>query len=132
MTEILLKEEVYAVVGAAMEVHKSLGCGFLEPVYQEAFELELAARSIPFVAQLELPLYYRQQRLRKTYLVDFLVYNQIIVEIKALDCLSSRDEAQLINYLKASGMEVGLLINFGAEKLEWLHRVLTKEKPLRG
>ncbi|HJW90362.1 MAG TPA: GxxExxY protein [Anaerolineales bacterium] len=132
MTEILLKEEVYAVVGAAMEVHKSLGCGFLEPVYQEAFELELAARSIPFVAQLELPLYYRQQRLRKTYLVDFLVYNQIIVEIKALDCLSSRDEAQLINYLKASGMEVGLLINFGAEKLEWLRRVLTKEKPLRG
>jgi GxxExxY protein len=112
-----------------MEVHKTLGCGFLEPVYQEALELELAARSIPFLPQLELPIHYHQQRLRKTYFVDFLVYDQVIVEIKALDCLSLHDEAQLINYLKASGKEVGLLINFGAVKLEWMRRVLTKHDP---
>jgi GxxExxY protein len=130
MTEIILKEEVYAIVGAAMEVHRILGCGFLEPVYQEALEIELTARGIPYTSQQVLPISYKGQRLKKTYVADFVIFGNIIVEIKALDCLSSREEAQVINYLKSTGIEVGLLINFGSRKLEWSRKILT-HNPLK-
>jgi GxxExxY protein len=120
MTEIILKEEVYAVVGAAIEVHRELGCGFLEPVYQEALEIELTSRSIPFEAQKLLTIFYKGRQLQKLYLADFVAYNQIIVELKALDRLSGREEAQILNYLKATGLRVGLLINFASPgRLEW-------------
>lgn len=123
MVKLLLKEEVYAIVGAAMEVHKELGPGFLEAVYQEALEIEFALRQIPFESQKELAIYYKGHRLKKTYAVDFLNYDQIIVEIKALDRLTSKEEGQLLNYLKATGLEVGALINFGAPSLEWKRMV---------
>jgi len=122
MTELLLKNEVYAVVGAAMEVYNVLGSGFLEAVYQEALELELADRHIPFVAQRPLKIVYKGHHLAKEYVADLVCYEQIIVELKALDRLSGREESQVINYLKATGLRVGLLINFGGlAKLEW-HR----------
>lgn len=120
MTEILLKEEVYAVVGAAMAVHRELGAGFLEGVYQEALEWELQLRRVPFESQKPLTILYKGHRLKKEYIADLVCYQQVIVELKALDQLSGREEAQILNYLKATGLRVGLLINFGnPAKLEW-------------
>ena len=120
MVELVLRDEVYAVVGAAIEVHRELGAGFLEAVYQEALERELALRGIAFEAQRELVIHYRGQPLSKLYVCDLLCFDNVLVELKAMDRLTGREEAQLINYLKAAGLPVGLLINFGAHgKLEW-------------
>jgi len=117
---LILKDEVYAVVGAAIEVHRELGPGFFEAVYQEALEIELIDQKVPFQAQVNLDIYYKGRKLKKFYVADFIAYNQIIVEIKALNQLTSLEEAQLLNYLKATGMKVGVLINFGSHgKLEW-------------
>jgi GxxExxY protein len=124
--ELIFKDEVYAIIGAAMEVHNELKTGFLEPVYQEAFEFELSNRSIPFTSQKEILIHYKSHLLKKTYIADIIAFERIIIEIKAIERLSDREEAQLLNYLKASGMELGLLINFGAKKLEWKRMVLTQ------
>ncbi len=103
-----------------MEVHKVLGFGFLEPVYQEAMEVELHLRSIPFEPQVPLTILYKRQELKKQYIADLVCYGQIIVELKALERLSGREEAQLLNYLKATSFPVGLLMNFGGStKPEW-------------
>jgi GxxExxY protein len=108
------------VVGAAIEVRKELGFGFLEPVYQEAMEIELNLRSVPFQAQVPVTVLYKGQLMSKQDVADLVCYDQIIVELKALDRLSGREEAQLLNYLKATSFPVGLLINFGqSTKLEW-------------
>lgn len=118
--ELLLKDEVYAVVGAAMEAHRELGCGFLEAVYHEALEIELASRQIPFESKKQLSIRYKGQELKKAYEADFICYGQMVVEIKAADQLTSRDEGQLLHYLKATGLRVGVLMNFGSHpKLEW-------------
>ena len=119
MTELIYKDEVYEIVGAAMEVHKELGCGFLEAVYQEGFLIELKARKMPFESQKQLAIYYKGKRLEKEYCADVVCYDKIIVELKALDRLTSKEESQILNYLKASGLKVGVLINFGAASLEW-------------
>lgn len=120
MTELLLWDEVYAIIGTAMEVHRQLGPGFLEAVYQEAMEIELICRAVPCNPQKTLAIWYKGRRLQKEYMADFVCYEQIIVELKALDQLSSREEAQLLNYLKATQLRVGLLINFGRlGSLEW-------------
>ena len=119
-TELVLKDEVYAIVGAAIEVHRELGAGFLEPVYQEAMEIELRSRNIPFESQKRLVICYKGHQLQKDYVADLVCYGQVIIELKALDRLSGKEEAQLLNYLKATGLRVGLLINFGsAGRLEW-------------
>jgi GxxExxY protein len=107
----------YAVIGAAMEVHRTLGSGFLEPVYQEALGLEFAAREILFEEQVELAIHYKDQILTASYRVDFICFRDIVVEIKALPRLSGTEEAQVINYLKATGFRVGLLVNFGERSL---------------
>ncbi len=126
MADLLFKDEVYKVAGAAMEVYNTLGPGFLEAVYQEALALELRSRAIPFAAQHQIHIQYKGQTLRHFYIADFVVYEQIIVEIKALNQLTTREEAQLLNYLKATGMTLGLLINFGAAgKLEWKRMAYT-------
>ena len=120
MTELLLKDEVYAIIGAAMEVHSVLGPGFLEAVYHEAMEIELRERGIPFESHKKLRILYKGHLLEKEYEADMVCYGQIVVELKALDRLTSREEAQLLNYLKATDLRVGLLINFGSTgKLEW-------------
>jgi len=125
MTELLLKDEVYAVVGAAMDVHKELGHGFLEPVYQEAMEMELELRRIPFEALKPLRISYKGRLLKKGYKADLVCYGQLIVELKALDALTTKEEAQILNYLKATGLRVGLLVNFGSVgRLEWKRFVL--------
>ena len=118
--ELILKEEVYAVVDAAIEVHRVLGPGFLEPVYQEAMEIESTVRQLPYKPQLVLHIHYKEHILKKEYIPDFIFYDQIIVEIKALDKLSGKEEAQILNYLKATGYKIGVLINFGSHpRLEW-------------
>jgi len=115
----------YAVIGAAMEVHRQLGCGFLETVYQEALELELAARDIPFRAQVQLPIRYKDRVLKTVYRADFVCYDAVIVELKALTQIGPVEEAQVINYLKATGYEIGLLLNFGRTSLQSKRYILT-------
>jgi GxxExxY protein len=132
MAELIYKDEVYAIIGAAMEVYNRLGPGFLEPVYQEALAIEMAHRAIPLKEQVEIKITYRDQPLKKTYVADYLCYDKVIVEIKAINSLTSREEAQTINYLKATGYKVGVLINFGAHpSLEWKRIVFTKNTPSR-
>ncbi len=120
MAELIFKEEVFAIVGAAMEVHTVLGSGFLEAVYQEALEIESKTRGLPFESQRTLQICYKEHVLKKEYIADLIYYDKIVVELKALDRLSGKEESQLLNYLKATGMKVGVLINFGSHpKLEW-------------
>jgi GxxExxY protein len=109
----------HAVIGAAMEVHRQLGCGFLEAVYQEALALELADRGIPFRRESELPIVYRGHRLVTYYRADFVCFDELTVEVKALIKLSGTEQAQILNYLKAAEQEIGLLLNFGARSLEF-------------
>jgi len=123
--EIFLKEEVYQIIGAAIEVHRELGNGFLEAVYHEALELELTSREIPFKSQVPLKIKYKDTVLRKEYMADLICFNSIVVEIKALGQLGGGEKSQIINYLKAIGLKVGLLVNFGSVgKLEWKKFVL--------
>ena len=112
-------ERTYKVIGCAMEVHKELGCGFLEAVYQEALEIEFAEQGIPFRRQTPVEIFYKGKALNKIYQPDFLCFDDIIIEIKAISKLSTIEEAQLINYLKASRLQLGLLIYFGSKSLEY-------------
>jgi len=125
MTELLYKEEAYAIVGAAMEVYNQLGNGFLEAVYQEALSVEFGFRGIPFTEQQFLQISYKQQPLKQHYLADYLAYDKIIVEIKAIRQLGANEDAQVLNYLKATGFRLGILLNFGAShRLQWRRLVL--------
>ena len=110
--------ESYAVIGAAMEVHRHLGHGFLEAVYQEALAFEFASQQIPYEREVDLPVFYKGQRLRCGYRADFLCYDSLVIETKAITKLSPADDAQAINELKATGYNRALLINFGAPSLE--------------
>ena len=112
-------EQTQAIIGAAMKVHRELGCGFLEQVYQYAMAVELAKQGIPFKREVELPVYYAGQKLDCFYRVDFICFDDIIVELKALKQLAGIEDSQVINYLKASSMRRALLLNFGGKSLEF-------------
>lgn len=116
--------DTFKIIGAAMKVHTELGCGFLEKVYRTALPIELARSGIPFRREVYLPIYYGGEHLPLKYHVDFICFNDVIVEVKATDALTTRDEAQLLNYLKASKIRRGLLINFGSTSLQHKRRVL--------
>jgi GxxExxY protein len=125
--DLLYKDEVYSIVGAAIEVHRELGNGFLESVYEEALKLEMRSRGIPFHSQVRLPVYYKGQLLEKEFIADIIVFDKIILELKCIKRLSGVEEAQIINYLKATGLQLGLLINFGSiSRLEWKRYVRTQ------
>jgi GxxExxY protein len=111
--------QTYAIIGAAMEIHRQLGHGFLEAVYQEAAVIEFPLRNIPFEKEVKLPIQYKGNKLPTQYRADFVCFSEIIVEFKALSRLSSVEEAQLLNYLKATGLKRGLSINFGASSLQY-------------
>lgn len=110
--ELIFEDETYAIRGAIYEVYKTLGAGFLEGVYQEALELELAARGIPFKAQPEITIFYKGTQLRQAYRADVVCFDKIILELKAVRQLLPEHSAQLQNYLKATGMKLGMLVNF--------------------
>ena len=111
--------QTYAIIGAAMEVHREMGRGFAEPVYQESLALELVARKIAFQPHMELCVRYKGQPLKCSYRADFVCFGNVLVEIKALGQITGIERAQVINYLKASGFHRGLLINFGARSLQY-------------
>lgn len=123
--ELLFKKEVYNIVGAAINVHKELGPGFLEAVYQEALEIEFKIQEIPFVPQPKIQIFYRDKPLKKYYEPDYLVYEKIVVEIKAMKSLGPLEEAQILNSVKCSKKDLGILINFGEISLKW-KRFITK------
>lgn len=111
----MLKQEkaTYNILGACFHVYKTMGCGFLEAVYQECLEIEFKTRKILYKAQPRLDLAYRGQALKQQYVPDFIVYDAVILELKAVAALAEEHQAQLLNYLHATGLEVGLLVNFG-------------------
>ena len=113
MTEILFKDESYKIMGAIFEVYKEMGCGFLESVYQECAELELAAQGVPFVAQVELDLKYKSNALKSKFIPDLICYEKIVLELKAVKQIADQHRAQVHNYLKASGLRLGIIVNFG-------------------
>lgn len=120
MNSLIYKDDTYKIVGACFEVYNELGNGFLEDVYQEALEIELRERGIPAMPQVQLPIRYKNHLLKKRYLPDFIAHEKIIIEIKAAANLSTAHRAQVYNYLKATGYQLGLLINFGhAGELEY-------------
>ena len=118
-TDIILKDEVYRIIGAAMAVHNELKNGFLEQVYQSALAIELENQSIPHSKEQLIEIFYKGVRLDRFYKADFICFNSIIVELKALDSLASEHESQLINYLKATNKPLGILINFGKPSLQY-------------
>jgi len=124
-TPFLYKEETFAIIGAAMEVHSELGSGFLESVYESALIEECRLRTIPVQEQVRINIGYKGLLLPCNFIADLVAYGTIIIELKAIQRLSNIDEAQLLNYLKATGMRVGILLNFGSptNKLEWKRMV---------
>lgn len=124
--ELLFKDEAFKIIGAGMAVSNILGCGFLEAVYQEALEIELEDNGIPFEPQKRIQISYKGRMLKKEYEADFLCFEKIIVEIKAIKEITEIEEAQMLNYLKATKLPLGLLVNFGGKKLEWKRYANTK------
>ena len=114
MGKILFEKESYAVRGCVFEVYREMGCGFLEAVYQECLEKELRRQNIPFEAQKELELHYKGEPLKQLYIPDLICYGKIIIELKAIKTILQEHRAQLMNYLKATSITVGFLVNFGS------------------
>jgi GxxExxY protein len=125
MTADSKDRQTHAIIGAAMEVHRQLGPGFLEAVYQEALSIEFSARTVPFAREAELPVYYKGELLACSYRADFVCYDEVIVELKALRAITGVEEAQVLNYLKATGLTRGLLLNFGRPSLEFKRLVFS-------
>ncbi|HEX5836412.1 MAG TPA: GxxExxY protein [Anaerolineales bacterium] len=123
--------QTYAIIGAAMEIHRQLGYGFLESVYQEAATIEFPLRGVPFAREIALPIKYKNILLSTHYRADFVCFSEIIVEFKALSRLSNVEEAQVLNYLKATDLKRGLLINFGASSLQYKRLVWGYPEPLK-
>jgi GxxExxY protein len=124
MPKIVYKDESFKIIGACIEVHKELGSGFLEAVYQDALAVELKKQGIPFEREKELQINYKGIHLNKKYIADFICYNKILLELKALNKLTTEHQSQVLNYLKATNFRLGLLINFGNLSLVYKRIVL--------
>jgi GxxExxY protein len=131
MNEKKIKDpKTYEIIAAAMEVHRILGPGFLEAVYHEAMCIECNLKSMSFQKEVELPISYKKRLLETRYRADFVCFSDVLVEIKALKQLTTNEEAQIINYLKATVFQTGLLLNFGSKSLEFKRFVLTGKNVL--
>jgi GxxExxY protein len=117
-------EETYLIRGAVFEVYREMGCGFLEAVYQECLEKEMAHRGIPYIAQHEIQLKYKGEQLKQTYKPDLICYDTIIIELKAVSATTGEHKAQVLNYLKATGKKLGLLVNFGCYPKATVERII--------
>ena len=124
--KLLLKEECYKIIGACMTVHNELGSGLLEPIYQEALEEEFKILKIPYTREKFLEVFYKNIKLNKKYQTDFICYNNIVIELKAVTSINDIHRSQLINYLNITKLKVGLLINFSNKSLEYQRLVSTK------
>lgn len=125
---LLFPDESYTIMGACFNVYKEKGCGFLEAVYHECLEIEFKHQDIPFVSQMGLEIEYRNQKLKQTYKADFICFDKILVEIKAVSMLMNEHRAQVLNYIHATNLKLGFLINFGHyPKLEYERLALTKK-----
>ena len=125
--DLIYKDEVYAIMGGCFAVYRDKGCGFLEPVYQECLEIEFDFLGLPAVPQPSVALSYRGRSLKHKYTPDFICFGKIVLEIKAVSALASEHEAQVLNYLNATGFKLGLLVNFGHyPNLEWKRIVNTR------
>ncbi|MDE3245585.1 MAG: GxxExxY protein [Acidobacteriota bacterium] len=123
--DLIFKDEAFAIVGAAMEVHNQLGRGFLEAVYGDALAEEFRARGIPFEREVDITISYKGKQLPHRYRADFRVMDQILIEIKAIKKLGDIETAQALNYLKGTGLPLILLLNFGSSQLDWIRLVHT-------
>ena len=117
--KLILSDKSFKIIGAAMEVHNTIGCGFTEPLYQEAFEEELRLRGIPYQREKTFHVVYKGKKLNKEFRPDFVCYDEIIIELKAVQDLVDEHYSQVYNYLKATGLRLGMLINFGKKSLEY-------------
>ncbi|KAA0221549.1 GxxExxY protein [candidate division KSB1 bacterium] len=124
MGEILYKDEGYAIQGAIFEVYREMGCGFLEAVYQECLAKEFSRRNVPFASQVDLTIFYKGEKLQQAYKPDFICYDKIIVELKAVKAIDDVHRAQVFNYLKATGLRLGLLVNFGHYPKATIERII--------
>ena len=124
--ELIMPVEGYRIIGAAMEVSSKLGCGFLEAVYQEALGIEMTRCGIPHQQQKRMKIQYKGQPLSQVYIADFLCFDNIIVEIKAIKIITLVEEAQTLNYLKATNLQLGFILNFGLPRLQWQRIVNTR------
>lgn len=124
MSQLLFEEETFVIRGAVFEVYREMGYGFLEPVYQECLENEFASKGISFVSQPELKLNYKGQPLKQTYRPDFICYEQIIIELKAVKNIAPEHRAQVLNYLKATNLRLGLLVNSGSYPKAQIERLI--------
>lgn len=129
MSDIIFKEESYSIIGACMRVHTELGDGFLEAVYQEALENEFRSSNIPFERQKKLSIYYKEEKLKKYYIADFLCFDKIIVELKVAKYVNTDMQAQLKNYLVATNSRLGIMVNFGKHSLDY-KRILNPKASL--
>ena len=128
---LIFEDESYQIRGAVYEVYREMGCGFLEAVYQECLEKELRSRRIPFEAQKPLPIWYKGEELALKYVPDLICFNRIIVELKAMKDIYPEHKAQLLNYLKVTGLELGLLVNFGAYPSVQIIRLTIQRSKMR-
>ena len=124
MSKLIYEEEAYAIRGAVFDVYREMGSGFLEAVYQECLEKELSLRGIPYVSQKELVLTYKGEALKQTYKPDLICYEKIIVELKAVKEIATEHKAQLFNYLKATELKLGFLVNFGSHPKATIERIV--------
>ncbi len=129
--QFIYGRETYKIIGAAMEVHRTLGLGFVESVYQEAMEIELEKQNIPFIPQKKIQIRYKDVLLNQYFVADLFCYDKIIVELKAVSTVLPEHEAQIINYIHATGMKLGMLLNFGSESLYYKRFPNITPKPIR-
>ncbi len=127
MVDVVYKDECYQIIGAAMEVHKELGSGLLEAVYQEALELEFKERGIPYEREKKLVVNYKGHQLEKYYIADFVCYGKIILELKAVEALLPVHTSQVLNYLNIADMKLGIIMNFSSNSLSYKRVVNTNK-----